>query len=149
MAKTATKNVQTERNEAFSKAEAFAMWKHESKKCTYYTGKSKGGKSLIAFLNSKKDNPKQPDISVYESVSADEKLGKSLCGLWVQQSASGNKHLSGKLNGEWVTGFFTKSKNEKAPAFTVYFSDKLPKKEEATTTAEVTADAAEDDKYPF
>lgn len=47
--------------------ECFALWENHKGDMVYYTGKTSDGKvKLVAFVNTTKKNPNQPDIQVYE-----------------------------------------------------------------------------------
>ena len=97
--------------------ELFALWKTTSKdgKTTYFTGKTANGSNLVAFYNSKKKNPEEPDLRVYIS-NEDNTKRIEYASLWCKVSKAGSKYLSGQTKDKmYIAGFFNNSKNEKAP----------------------------------
>lgn len=109
--------------------QAFALWKNKSKSGNeYLTGKDEIGK-LVAFFNTNKKNPKEPDIRVYE-VDVDGKRGRELATLWDNVSQNGKQYLTGMTDDkEKLVAFY--GKKEKAPYIRAYFKDV---KEDETTT---------------
>ena len=84
-------------------------------------GKSENGLWLTGFFTTKKKNPNEPDLRVYTRNQNDEL--EEYCSMWCKVSKNGNKYLSGKYDGEWITGFIRKSDNDKVPYVSVYFQD--------------------------
>lgn len=141
----------------FTMEQVFAMWAAKSKDGKkYFTGKY-GEKQLRAFYNTKKQNPKEPDIRIYE-LDDDKKLSKeALISLWCNVSKNGKKYLSGKIDGKRVIGFINaKATDEnKMPYFTIYWSEDDQKQEapakESKPAKKTTkkAEAEETDDLPF
>ena len=103
--------------------EVFAMWKKESKGGSFYfTGKHEGH-YLVGFYNGKKKNPQEPDIRIYRKDGDGKLEGKEIVSLWMNVSKSNKKYLTGMIDGKKVVGFLSDGKHEKAPSFTVYYSD--------------------------
>lgn len=94
--------------------EAFALWRKEGKAGTeYFTGYTGEGDArvfLVAFINSKKENPKEPDVRVYESIKQEDgtyKRGNEVAALWDNVSESGKKYLTGTDNeNKRLVGFY-------------------------------------------
>lgn len=108
--------------------EAFALWNQESKdgKTEYLTGKTSDDQPLrlVAFYNSVKKNPKQPDITVYEKVEKGKERNQ-VASLWESTSKSGKTYLTGSTNdNEKLVGFYNdNTQNGKYPMIRVYFKD--------------------------
>ena len=106
--------------------EAFALWLNDKGKVTYYTGKTSGDKPvrLVAFINTVKKNPNQPDIQVYEQAEKGEKKNQ-IASLWENKAKSGKNYLGGEDNEKKkLVGFFNDNTQDgKFPAIRVYFSD--------------------------
>lgn len=119
-------STKTANKKEFKLTQIFAMWKRNSKNGnTYFTGKDVDGTEIRGFYNTKKENPKEPDIRIYK-VSAGGKLEKEeYLSLWCNPTQNGKKVLSGKLDGLRVVGFINaKATDEnKQPYFSVYWSD--------------------------
>lgn len=115
--------------------QVFAMWKAKSAAGkTYFTGKTDDGAPLTGFYVTNKKNLKEPDIRIYKR-NADGDLEKEVfTSLWCNSTKKGKKILSGKVDGKKVVGFINDGAKEKAPYFSVYWSDEEfpaePKKEE-------------------
>lgn len=128
----------------FESKEAFSLWKKESKGGSkYFTGKTKEGTNLIAFYNTEKTNPNEPDLRVFIQTGEDEK-NIPYCALWCGVSAKETKYLTGKVEigvSVKVTGFFNNSENEKAPYIRVYAQDVLDNKEKSEAKSEPKAEA--------
>ena len=106
--------------------EVFALWESKKGDKVYYTGKTAGEKPirLVAFVNTTKKNPNQPDIQVYEQKEKGEEKPQ-LASLWQNKAKSGKIYLSGQDNEEKkLVGFFNdNTQNGKYPAIRVYYSD--------------------------
>lgn len=116
--------------------ELFAMWKEQSKAGkSYFTGKF-NGVSIRGFYNTKKKNPNEPDLRIYDVEGEGELAKEETLSLWCNATESGKKYLSGKYNGVRVVGFINEkaTAENKQPYFTIYYSDDVvkeePKKEE-------------------
>lgn len=107
--------------------EVFALWESKKGDKTYYTGKTAGEKPirLVAFINTTKKNPNQPDIQVYEQKEKGEEKPQ-LASLWQNKAKSGKIYLAGQDNEEKkLVGFFNdNTQGGKYPAIRVYYSDK-------------------------
>ena len=106
--------------------EVFALWESKKGDKVYYTGKTTGEKPirLVAFVNTTKKNPNQPDIQIYEQKEKGEEKPQ-LASLWQNKAKSGKIYLSGQDNEEKkLVGFFNdNTQNGKYPAIRVYYSD--------------------------
>ena len=115
----------------FNLKEVFTMWLRESANGTVYlSGKSATGTNLVGFVNSKKEEPKQPDMDIYVQ-SEKGKDKEKYCSLWVNVSESGIKYISGKLEDQRLVGFFRDGyeTGSKKPYFSVYISEDKPKEQ--------------------
>lgn len=105
-----------------------ALWKHKAKSGTkYFTGKT-NDVDVVAFYNTDKKNPKEPDLRIYAQIKEEGKTkrGEEICSLWVSVSEkTQKKYLSGKLNDQRVVGFIYEGENEKAPYISVYLSEEM------------------------
>lgn len=106
----------------------FALWDAESKdgKTAYYTGKSNDGKiRLVAFINSQKKNPKQPDIDIYEQPEKGKKAENQVASLWENTSKAGKRYLSGSTNeNEKIIAFYNDdTQGGKYPSIRAYYKD--------------------------
>ena len=148
MAKT-TKTTKTVEKKGFKLTQAFALWRYKSKdgKRTYLNGHGDSDNKLVAFYNTKKANPKEPDLRAYEK-DAEGNLGKeSVLSLWCNVSEkTKKKYLTGTYYGNKVVCFINdESKNEKAPYIVGYYREdgtlaKEQKNEEAKEEAETDED---------
>lgn len=104
--------------------EAFALWEHKKGDTTYYTGKTSGDDaiSIVAFVESSKKNPKQPDVRVYEQAEKGEEK-KELASLWQNESKAGKTYYSGYTNDkERLIAFINgDTKEGKYPTIRAYF----------------------------
>ena len=107
--------------------EAFAVWRKSSKdgKTHYFTGKG-----IVGFYNSKKENPKEPDIRFYNTDQEGKaKYDSEFCSVWVNQSKNDKTYLSGKLGNDYIVGFKIISDNDntdtKYPYLQFYFQQPL------------------------
>ena len=118
-------NTKTTTNKSDLK-ECFALWENSKGDMVYYTGKTAGDKPirLVAFINTVKKNPNQPDIQVYEQ--ADKGKEKTqVASLWENKSKAGKSYLGGEDNEKQkLVGFFNdKTQDGKYPAIRVYYSE--------------------------
>lgn len=92
------KELQKEEVEKTKLEEAFALWRHEAKSgASYLTGntpEAQTGLKLVGYFNSKKRNPKEPDIRVY-SLDEEGNQDKEVCSMWENVSKDGNQYLTG------------------------------------------------------
>lgn len=107
--------------------EVFALWKAEKGSTVYYTGKTSGDNPIriVAFINTTKKNPNQPDINVYQQMEKGKEKPQ-LASLWDNKSKAGKPYLSGKDNeGKDLVGFWNDNTQDgKYPEIRVYYSTK-------------------------
>lgn len=107
--------------------EAFALWDAKTNGgLTYYTGKtSDNAIRLVAFVNTTKKNPNQPDIQVYEQTEKGKEKNQ-VASLWKNKSKSNKYYYSGQDNeGIKIFGFDNNNtQGGKYPAIRVYYSEK-------------------------
>ena len=106
--------------------EVLALWESKKGTTVYYTGKTAGDNPirLVAFVNTTKKNPNQPDIQIYEQ--ADKGVEKSqVASLWQNKSKSGKIYYSGQDNeNKKIVGFINADTQDgKYPSIRVYYSD--------------------------
>lgn len=65
----------------------------------YYSGKTSGENpvNIVAFINTVKKNPNQPDLQVYESTEKGEDKNE-IASLWQHKSKAGKLYYSGNTN---------------------------------------------------
>lgn len=106
--------------------EVFALWESKKGDTVYYTGKTAGDQSIriVAFVNTTKKNPNQPDIQVYEQKEKGEEKPQ-IASLWQNKSKAGKVYFSGQDNEEKkIVGFINAdTKDGKYPSIRVYYSD--------------------------
>lgn len=108
--------------------EVFALWEAKGKDSDklYYTGKTAGENPirLVAFINTTKKNPNQPDIQIYEQAEKGKEKPQ-IASLWQNKSKAGKLYYSGQDNEEKaIVGFINENTQEgKYPAIRVYYSD--------------------------
>lgn len=123
-------SAKTVEKKEFKMVQVFALWKRKSKAGNdFFTGKDENGINLVGFFNTKKQNPKEPDLRVYVQGEDGKASKDEFISLWCNVSANGNKYLTGKLGEKRVVGFIRKNDNEKAPYVSVYYSEDKPKEE--------------------
>lgn len=114
-------------NTKFNLEEVFALWESKKGDKVYYTGKTSADKPirLVAFVNTTKKNPNQPDIQVYEQKEKGEEKPQ-VASLWQNKAKSGKIYLSGTDNeNKKLVGFFNDNTQDgKYPAIRVYYSEK-------------------------
>ena len=116
----------TERKE-FNLEEAFVLWQNESKNKTMYlsgfTSEKLGKKKLLGYFNTKKNNPKEPDIRVYE-LDSEGKQGKEVVALWESISKQNVRYLTGTTDEkEKLIAFYGNEHEEKRPYIRAYFQE--------------------------
>ena len=106
--------------------EVFALWENKKGSSVYYTGKTAGDQPIriVAFVNTTKKNPNQPDIQVYEQVEKGEEKPQ-IASLWLNKSKSGKMYYGGQDNeNKKLVGFINeKTEDGKYPSIRVYYSD--------------------------
>lgn len=106
--------------------EVFALWETKKGDTTYYTGKTSDGEPirLVAFVNTTKKNPNQPDINVYEQKEKGEDKPQ-VASLWQNKSKAGKLYYGGQDNeNKKLVGFINEdTKDGKYPSIRVYYSD--------------------------
>ena len=121
-----TSNTKTTTTTKSDLKECFALWENSKGDMVYYTGKTSGENPirLVAFINTVKKNPNQPDIQVYEQAEKGKEKTQ-VASLWENKSKSGKPYLGGEDNEKKkIVGFFNdKTQNGKYPAIRVYYSD--------------------------
>ena len=106
--------------------EVFALWETKKGDTVYYTGKTSDDKPirLVAFVNTTKKNPNQPDINVYEQKEKGEDKPQ-VASLWQNKSKAGKAYFGGQDNeNKKLVGFFNEdTKDGKYPSIRVYYSE--------------------------
>lgn len=108
--------------------ECFVLWRNESKSGNHYLKgytpeEVNGGISVVGYFNSKKKNPKEPDIRVYE-IDSEGKQGNEIAALWENISKNDKRYLTGSTNDkEDLVGFYGDEKHENRPYIKVYFQE--------------------------
>lgn len=115
---------EVEKTEKKQLEEAFVLWKNTAKSgLEYLTGKDLNDKKLVAFFNTKKENPKEPDIRIYNT---DEKGSRKdeVASLWENIDKKDEKYLTGTTNEkEKLVAWYGKENEEKRPYVRAYFQD--------------------------
>ena len=122
------KELQKEEVEKTKLEEAFALWRHEAKSGASYlsgntpTDKNGSKLALVGYFNSKKRNPKEPDIRVY-TLDSEGKQDKEVCSLWENVSKNEKRYLTGTTDDkEKIIGFYNEDKKESnRPYIRAYF----------------------------
>lgn len=121
-----TSNTKTTTTTKSDLKECFALWENSKGDMVYYTGKTSGENPirLVAFINTVKKNPNQPDIQVYEQAEKGKEKTQ-VASLWENKSKAGKAYLGGEDNEKQkLVGFFNdKTQNGKYPAIRVYYSE--------------------------
>ena len=104
--------------------EAFVLWKNKAKSgLEYLSGKDLNDKKLVAFFNTKKENPKEPDIRVYNTNDKGE-MKDEVAVLWENTSKDNNLYLTGSTKeNEKLVAWYGKENEEKRPYVRAYFQD--------------------------
>lgn len=109
--------------------EAFVLWKNKAKSGEDYlsgnTVDAKGIKDaeikLVGYFNSRKKNPKEPDVRVY-TLDTEGKQDKEVCSLWENVSKNDKRYLTGITDDkEKIIAFYNNSDNEKRPYIRAYY----------------------------
>ena len=120
------KTSSTTKNTKSDLQEVFALWENKKGASVYYTGKTAGDKPIrvVAFVNTTKKNPNQPDIQVYEQVEKGEERPQ-IASLWQNKSKAGKVYYGGQDNeSKKIVGFINDdTKDGKYPSIRVYYSD--------------------------
>ncbi len=107
----------------FNLKEAFVLWKNKSKNGNdYLAGFTPNKESkLVAYFNTNKKNPKQPDITIYAAV--DGKQDIEVANLWENVSETkGTRYLTGSTNDkEKLVAFY--GKDEKKPYIRAFYKE--------------------------
>lgn len=116
------------------------LWKNKSKdgKKTYLSNKA-----FIGFYNTKKQNPKEPDLQIYAKGENGKAEKEETAVLWCNVSKDGKtKYLSGylKKTKEKLTGFINNKADDKIPYVNIYLSEELGKSNKKVTKEDVVAD---------
>lgn len=103
------KELQKEEVQETKLEEAFVLWRNEAKSgASYLKGHTPGDNKLqiVGYFNSKKRNPKEPDIRVY-SLDSEGKQDKEVCSMWENVSKNGNQYLTGSTDdNEKIIAFY-------------------------------------------
>ena len=118
--------MKTSTNNKSDLKEVFALWETKKGDTIYYTGKTsdESATRLVAFVNTTKKNPNQPDINVYEQKEKGEDKPQ-VASLWQNKSKAGKQYYGGQDNeGKKLVGFINEDTKEgKYPSIRVYYSD--------------------------
>lgn len=106
--------------------ECFVLWKNISKNNQEYlsgfTSEKLGRTGLVAYFNTNKKNPKEPDLRVYKTV--DEKQVE-VADLWETLSKQNVRYLTGTTDeNERLVAFYGDENQEKRPYIRAYFTEK-------------------------
>ena len=120
------KTSSTTKNTKSDLQEVLALWENKKGDTVYYTGKTAGDKPIriVAFVNTTKKNPNQPDIQIYEQVEKGEERPQ-IASLWQNKSKAGKIYYGGQDNeNKKLVGFINAdTQNGKYPSIRVYYSD--------------------------
>ena len=112
-------------NEKEELKECATLWLHKSKAGNdYLKGHSADGSKLMGFFNSKKNNPKEPDIRFYLVDKEGKREEKECLSIWENVSEDkGTKYVTGSNNEkEKVVGWYRDiTENEKRPYINLYY----------------------------
>lgn len=116
-----------EEKREFNLDEAFVLWRNEAKSGIHYlsgfVSEKLGKTGLVGYFNTNKNNPKEPDVRVYE-LDKDRKQGKEVAALWETLSKQNVRYLTGLTDEkEKLIGFYGKENEEKRPYIRVYFQE--------------------------
>ena len=127
--KQVTKKVTKEtEGKEFNLKEVFVLWKQVSKSGIKYlsgTTNEELGFRVVAYYNTEKKNPKEPDIRVYETDSEGKLTQNEVAALWEDISKNEKRYLTGMDNEKVkLIGFYSDlSKHPDAPYIRVYYKD--------------------------
>ena len=120
------KTSSTTKNTKSDLQEVLALWENKKDNTVYYTGKTAGDNPIriVAFVNTTKKNPNQPDIQIYEQVEKGEERPQ-IASLWQNKSKAGKIYYGGQDNeNKKLVGFINDdTKDGKYPSIRVYYSD--------------------------
>lgn len=134
---SATKKAENKKE--FTMVQVFALWKSKAKSgAEYLTGKTGDGLKLTGFFNTKKKNPKEPDLRVYTHDSEGNLNKDVYVSMWCNVSKNDKKYLTGKIGDKRIVGFIRKTENEKAPYVSVYYSEEQKEDKDQVTIEETT-----------
>lgn len=125
--RTVKETTKTENKEVvneFKLTEAFVLWLNQSKAGnTYYKGYDLHKNKLVAYPNTNKKNPKEPDVRVY-LINAEGNQDKEVASLWDNISKNNKQFLSGTTDeNEKLVGFYGDKTNQDRPYIRVYFKE--------------------------
>lgn len=110
----------------FNLKECFILWKNKAKSgLDYLSGKTvdETQVKLIAYYNTNKKNPNEPDIRVY-SKNEEGKKDIEVASLWETIGRSDKRYLTGSTNEkEKLVGWYSKLDDEKQPYIRVYYKE--------------------------
>lgn len=123
--KQTTTTVEKGEEKTFNLTEAFVLWKNKSKAgenyLSGYTSETENNTKLVGFYNTKKKNPKEPDIRIYD-IDSEGNQGNEVCSLWENISKNENRYLTGTTNeNEKIIAFYTKDKINDRPDIRAYY----------------------------
>lgn len=94
--------------------ESFVLWKNVSKNNVEYLKGYTSGENhteLVAYFNTNKKNPKEPDIRVYCEKEG-ENAAIEVCSLWDTISKNNTRYLTGVTNeSERIIAFYDGTNN--------------------------------------
>lgn len=119
-----------EKQERKEMKEVFVLWKNTAKSGLEYlsgnAGKDAGdlaGASVSGFFNTKKENPKEPDVRLY--IKDENNKNVEVAALWEKITKNDKRILTGQTNEkEALVGFYNKEEKENQPYIKVYFQEK-------------------------
>lgn len=123
MRKSMEKTEEVKKEEVKSKlVEAFVLWKNKSKSGNdYLKGHAFNNDPVIAYFNTNKKNPKEPDVRVY-SLDAEGKQDKEIASLWATVGKNEKPYLTGKDDEDAkLIAFY--DNQEKHPYIKAYFKE--------------------------
>lgn len=111
--------------------EAFVLWLKTSKSGNQYLNgyvSDHKDMKLVAYFNTDKKNPKEPDVRVYESIKDKDgnykKSEKEIASLWTNTSEKDTKYLSGYADKDKLVGFYGDEHKELRPYIRCYYDNK-------------------------
>lgn len=129
-----------------------AIWKKKSKNGTaFFSGHIGADKAdkCVGFFNTKKKNPKEPDLRIYRTDKDGKAEKEEYISLWCNVSKKGTKYLTGKLAGTSVVGFINNKEDSKAPYVSVYYREDRPKEEAAVQETIKYEEVGANEELPF
>lgn len=112
----------------FNLQEAFVLWRNKSKNGTdYLRGQDLHNNKLVGFFNTKKKNPKEPDIRICEVTMGEDgtqTTGNEVCSLWESVSKNEKRYLTGSTDeNEKIIAFYGDINKEARPYIRAYFKE--------------------------